>query len=121
MQRTLRLPSLIRPSSTMLRSAVAFGVAYALAKGTSFVGAIALPRLVDAHTYGVLELALSVGAIVTSVLGFAAPGAAARMHLVEQDTRARRMLAGYCLWLATVSLLATVTLLVSGWDEVYGL
>lgn len=105
----------------MLRSAVAFGVAYALAKGTSFVGAIALPRLVDAHTYGVLELALTVGAIVTSVLGFAAPGAAARMHLVEQDTRARRMLAGYCLWLATVSLLATVTLRVSGWDEVYGL
>jgi O-antigen/teichoic acid export membrane protein len=115
----LRRPDMKSLSPALVRTAVGFVVAYGAAKGTSFVGALALPRLVDAQTYGILELALSVGAIAASVLGLSAPGAAARAHLVDNDPQATRMLAGYCCWLSTIGLVASAAMAASGLDADY--
>jgi O-antigen/teichoic acid export membrane protein len=89
-------------------------LSYSLGKGIAFAAALALPRLVDVQTYGVLELAMTIGTFGTSLLGLGVPGAAARAHLVDNDPQAAKMLAAFCLWLAFAGLLLTALMIADG-------
>jgi O-antigen/teichoic acid export membrane protein len=89
-----------------LRTGITFVLSFGIAKATSFAAALALPRLVDARLYGLIELALTIGLLAASILGVGAPAVAMRSYLVEKDARARSILIGHCLWLATVAILA---------------
>lgn len=88
----------------LIRVGITFALSFGLAKGLSFVAALALPRLVDGPTYGVLELALSIGGLGCAVVGLGAHTAAARIYLIDQDARAKTILAWQCLWLAAIGL-----------------
>lgn len=104
---------------SLARVAVTFVFSFALAKGTSFLAAMAIPRLVDAPSYGVVELAMTVGVLSSSILGLGMPGAANRLYLVDKEPRAQFLLAGSCLWLAAVGLFGAFALVQLGFDAKY--
>ena len=103
----------------LVRIVVTFILSFGLAKGVSFLAALALPRLVDTDTYGMLELAMTTGAFGAALLGLSAPTAAARLHLVDKDPQAWRMLVGHSLWLGLVGLLAAVAVAAAGHGAAY--
>ncbi len=95
---------MLRISPSLARTAFTFILSFGLAKGTAFLAALALPRLVDNQTYGVLELALTVGAFSASFLSLSVNGAAARLHLIDEAPHAQTILVGLCGWLAALAL-----------------
>jgi hypothetical protein len=105
---------MFRISPSLLRTAATFILSFGLAKGTAFVAALALPRLVDTQTYGILELAMTIGAFSAALLGLSAHTAAARIHLVEKHPQARTILIGHCFWLATIGLVAAGGMVAAG-------
>jgi O-antigen/teichoic acid export membrane protein len=104
---------------SLARVAVTFVFSFALAKGTSFLAAMTIPRLVDAPSYGVVELAMTVGVLSSSVLGLGVPGAANRLYLVDKEPRAQFLLAGSCLWLAALGLVGAFVLAWLDFDTKY--
>jgi O-antigen/teichoic acid export membrane protein len=106
-------------SPRLFRKAFAFVMSFGLAKGTAFLAALALPRLIDAQAYGLIELAMTVGLLAVAVLGLGVPAAAARLDLVDRDPRASSVLVALCLWLAAVGLLATGVMAASGHEARY--
>jgi O-antigen/teichoic acid export membrane protein len=98
------------------RIAVTFAFSFTLAKGTAFLAAMAIPRLVDAPSYGAIELAMTIGALCASVAGVGIPTASARLYLVDKDPRAELLLASNALWLAAAGLCATFTAALLGYD-----
>lgn len=110
---------MLRVSRSFLRTALTFVVSFGLAKGISFAAALALPRLIDTQTYGLLELALTIGAFGASLLGLSAQTAATRLYLVDKDPQAPIILIGLCLWLAVVGLCAAGIALVTGYGADY--
>jgi O-antigen/teichoic acid export membrane protein len=103
-------------SPAIVATAITFLLSFGLAKGTAFVAALVLPRLVDDRTYGLLETAMTVGALGASILGFGAPGVATRSLLVEKSDDARSILLLHCAWLVAVALVAASALAVFGHD-----
>lgn len=100
--------------ATQLRKAASFLFSFGLAKGVAFVAALLLPRLLDTPAYAFVELALTVGLLAVTVLGFGCPEVATRMHLVEKRQHAGRLLLGYCLWLCACALLSSACLALLG-------
>lgn len=95
------------------------GLSFGLARVTAFVATLALPRLVDPHTYGTLELALAIGIFGATVLGMNAHAVATRLHLMEEEPGASTILAGQCFFLAVFGLLAASCAVVAGGDARY--
>jgi O-antigen/teichoic acid export membrane protein len=109
------------PSAKFLRTAFTFALSFGLGKGVAFSAAIALPRLVDAQTYGGIELALTLGLMGATVLGLGTSSVALRTELVDKDPRAELMLFGLCLWLAGVAVVAAPVALMFHWPVEYAL
>jgi O-antigen/teichoic acid export membrane protein len=103
--------------SSTIRTAATFVLSFALAKGMSFVAAMTIPRLVDTATYGAIELAMTVGILVSSVMGLGVPAAATRMYLVDRNEAAQFLLAANALWLAVIGLVAAFVVARLGYDD----
>jgi hypothetical protein len=99
---------MLHPHVKLLRTASTFVLSFGLGKGFAFAAAIALPRLVDAQTYGVIELALTIGLLGSTILGLGAPSVAVRLELVEMDARSESALVAHCVWLAALGAIATL-------------
>jgi hypothetical protein len=99
---------------SLLRKAFTFAVSFGLSKAVAFGAALSLPRLVDAETYGILELALTIGLFAASILGTNVHTVAIRAHLVEEAPNAQAMLTLQTLALSTVGLLAASIAVVMG-------
>jgi O-antigen/teichoic acid export membrane protein len=95
-------------SLAVLQRAATFVMSFGLAKGSAFFAALALPRMTDVSSYGLLELAITIGLVCASVLGFGAPSVATRDYLVDKDPRAPFLVAGYCLWLSSIGIIAAM-------------
>lgn len=106
-------------SSKAIRTGLTFALSFGLGKGAAFCAALAIPRLVDARLYGVVELALTVGALGASILGLGAPSVAVKSYLIDKDPQARPMLVAYCLWLAAIGLAAAAGLAALGYGAEY--
>lgn len=64
------------------RIAVLFLTSYGSARGLAFLGPLLLPRLLAPDTYGGVELALSLAALLGSAVGLGVPQAAPRLKLI---------------------------------------
>ncbi len=106
-------------SSKTVRTGVTFIISFGLGKGAAFCAALALPRLVDANLYGVIELSLTLGALGASIFGLGAPAVAVKALLVDDDPQANGILFGHCIWLSLVALLIAGGLIVSGQPSQY--
>lgn len=93
-------------NAKFLRTAITFAFSFGLGKGAAFCAALALPRLMDARSYGGIELALTIGMLGTTVLGMGAPSVAMKFALVDKDPRAEAILAVHLLWLAGIGAVA---------------
>lgn len=111
--------SLFRLTAAQIRTTITFALSFGASKATAFAAALALPRLVDPATYGVLELALTIGVFSASILGANVHAAAIRVYLVEKDPKAQAMLAGQALCLATAGLLAAALVGAAGYGADY--
>lgn len=100
--------------AAQLRKATSFLFSFGLAKAVAFVAALMLPRLLDTREYAFVELALTVGLLAVTLLGFGGPEVATRMHLVEKSQHAGRLLLIYCLWLCACALLSSACLALWG-------
>lgn len=103
------------PPVAAFRAIAAFVFSFGLAKGLAFLAAIALPRLVNAELYGLIELAMTCGVLAAYPVGVGLPAAATRLALVDNDPRARTMLALHAVWLAVVGLVAAAALAIAGY------
>jgi len=106
-------------SSNAIRTGVTFVLSFGLGKGTSFLAAIALPRLLDAQVYGGVELALTIGSLGAAVLGLGATSVAMRRALVDNEPRGETLIFVHCLWLAVVGLAVAAGLAAAGWAVQY--
>ncbi|MFY8106040.1 MAG: hypothetical protein ACOVKO_03925 [Elstera sp.] len=68
-------------------TALSFLASYGIARGLAFLGPLLLPRLLTAETYGGLELALSLAALIGSAVGLGVPQAAPRLKLILGHAR----------------------------------
>jgi hypothetical protein len=101
-------------SFSVIRTATTYLLSFGLAKGTAFAAALALPRLVDSQTYGLLETAMTVGALGAAILGFGAPAVAMRTQLIEKDKGSRSILLLHSAWLISIALVAVGALAAIG-------
>jgi hypothetical protein len=112
-------PKMSALPSNIVRRGVTFVVSFGLGKGTSFLAALAMPRLMDARIYGGIELALTIGTLGAAVAGLGATSVAIRRYLVDKEPRAETMVFVHCLWLAVVALAAAGGLAAAGWAVQY--
>lgn len=89
--------------SSLLLAGGTFVLSFGLGRGAAFLAALAIPRMVDAHIYGMTELALTVGSLGATVIGLGGAAAAVKFHLVDNDPRANAVVFGHCAWLCAVA------------------
>jgi hypothetical protein len=106
-------------SSNAIRTGVTFVLSFGLGKGSSFLAALALPRLMDAQVYGGVELALTIGSLGAAVVGLGATSVGTRRSLVDNDPRGETIVFVHCLWLAVVGLAIAGGLAAAGWAVQY--
>jgi hypothetical protein len=92
-------------SSNVIRAGVTFTLSFGLGKGTSFLAALAMPRLMDARVYGGIELALTIGALGAALTGLGATSVSARRALIDREPYGVTIVFVHCLWLALIALL----------------
>lgn len=81
------------PTARRLLTIALFLGSYGSARGLAFLGPLLLPRLLSAETYGGLELALSLAALLGSAVGLGVPQAAPRLKLILGQARIADLLA----------------------------
>ncbi len=89
-------------------TALSFLASYGIARGLAFLGPLLLARLLTAETYGGLELALSLAALIGSAVGLGVPQAAPRLKLILGQARIADVL-------AFAFLLSALPLLIASW------
>jgi len=97
----------------------ASGLSFGTAKAMTFFAALMLPRLVDQSTYGVLELAMTIGIFGSTILGLNIHTAVFRLHLVDKEPHAQTILAGQCFYLAVLGLVTAGFGVLAGGEAVY--
>jgi len=106
-------------SSNVIRTGVTFVLSFGLGKGTSFLAALALPRLIDAKMYGGIELALTISTLGAAVVGLGATSVGTRRALVDNEPRGETIVFVHCLWLVLIGLAAAAGLAAAGWAVQY--
>jgi len=106
-------------SSNAIRKGITFVLSFGLGKGTSFLAALALPRLMDAQVYGGIELALTIGTLGAAVVGLGATSVGTRRALVDNEPRGETIIFVHCLWLVLIGLAAAAGLAAAGWAVQY--
>ncbi len=89
-------------------TALSFLASYGIARGLAFLGPLLLARLLTAETYGGLELALSLAALIGSAVGLGVPQATPRLKLILGQARIADVL-------AFAFLLSALPLLIASW------
>jgi hypothetical protein len=110
--KTKSLPRLLLTGGT-------FALSFGLGRGSAFLAALAIPRMVDAHIYGTIELALTVGSLGATLVGLGGTAVAVKFHLVDNDPRANAVLFGHCLWLCAVALAGAGVVAALDWHGEY--
>src|SRR5688500_5021400 len=67
--------------------AAVFLLAFALGKGSAFLGPLLLSQVMSIQDYGTAELGLSIGVIGAQILSLGIPGAVPQLVLIRKDDR----------------------------------
>ena len=103
----------------LVRTGLTYILSFGLGKGAAFCAALALPRLVDADTYGAIELALTVGILGATILGLGAPSVAVKYDLMDKDPRSVAILLGQSVWLAVLGVVGATAAVLIGLSASY--